>query len=81
MSKYFECCFRASSSLGVQGEVEDVGAEGAVEVVQHFAVVAGFVIKFCASRRGLVVVDCRTNSGSGERASTEDLLGFKIVIV
>ncbi len=77
----FECRFRASSSPGVQGEAKNTGAEGAVEVVQHFAVVAGFVIKFGASRRGLAVVDHHTNSGSGERVSTEDSLGFKIVIV
>ena len=77
----FECRFLASGSPGVGGEAENTGAEGAVKVVRHFAVVAGFVIAFGASRRGFSIIDCHFNSKSGEHASTEDSLGFKIVLV
>jgi hypothetical protein len=53
----------------VQGEAKNAGADDAVEVVRHFAVVASFVVKFGASRRGFTIIDCRSNSGGGERAS------------
>ena len=47
----------------------------------HFAVVAGFAVELGASWRGFTVVDCRPDSGGGERASAKYSLGFKILIV
>ena len=49
--------------------------------MRHFAVVASFVVKFGASRRGFTVIDCRSNSGGGEQPSAKYSLGFKIVVV
>ncbi len=65
----------------VRGEAKNAGAEDTVEVVRHFAVVTSFVLKFGASRRGFTAIDCRSNSGGGERASAKYSLGFKIVVV
>ncbi len=49
--------------------------------MRHFTVVTSFVVKFGASWRGFTVIDCRSNSGGGERASAKYSLGFKIVVV
>ena len=42
---------------------------------------ASFVVKDSASRGEFAIIDCRPDSGGGECASAEYLLGFKIVIV
>jgi hypothetical protein len=49
--------------------------------VWHFAVVAGFVVKFGALQREFTITNCCPYSGGGECASAEYSLGFKIVIV
>ena len=52
-----------------------------VKVVQHFAVVAGFIVKFGASQRGFTINHCRSNSRGGECTSAKYLFGFEIVVV
>ena len=49
--------------------------------MRHFAGVASFIVKFGASRRGVAVIDCRSNGGGVERMSAKYLLGFKIIVV
>ncbi len=42
---------------------------------------ASFVVKDSASRGEFAIIDCRPDSGGGECASAEYLLGFEIVII
>ena len=79
--KIFERGFRAGSSPRVRGKAKNIGAEGVIEVVRHFEVVASSVIEFGASRRKFTIVDCRPDRGSGERASAEYLFSFEVVVV
>ncbi len=48
--------------------------------MQHFEVVASFVVEFGASRGGFAVIDCRSNGGCGECLSAEYSFHFKIVV-
>jgi hypothetical protein len=52
-----------------------------VKVVRHFAVVAGFIVKFSASWRGFTVIDCHSNGGGGEHTSAKYLLSFEVVVI